>query len=151
MGDPKVRIVQAEAMRAAVKHGEGAEPERLAVDALDAFAKSHDLLANPSTYHLFGRNNPSPTPGKAEYGYDSMITVDPDFEADGVEFIGIPSGTFAVVRTNLTNITKMWYWIYEWVEKSEYEVAGHGLEEPLSGSEADPDHFVFDLWLPIKR
>ncbi|MHA2231548.1 MAG: AraC family transcriptional regulator [Candidatus Hodarchaeales archaeon] len=150
MIDPIVRLVKIEPMRAALVNAVSRTPEIDASTVLLTWAQSKGLLDNPSTYLRFGRNNPPPSPDKEEYGYDCMITVDPEIEPEGnIKTHTISGGLYAVVRTNLTNIGKMWHWLYDWVENSKYKIADHGLEELLSGDESDLDSFLLDLWLPL--
>jgi DNA gyrase inhibitor GyrI len=150
MTDPIVRLVKIDAMRAAVFHGFSKTPENDAHQARLAWTQQKGLLDSRSTYLLLGRNNPPPSPGKAEYGYDCMITIRDEIELeDEIQIEEIPAGLYAVVRTNLADMEKQWHWLYNWVENSQYAVAGHGLEEILCGDESDPDTFLFDLWLPV--
>jgi predicted transcriptional regulator YdeE len=48
------------------------------------------------------------------------------------------------------NITRMWQYLYEWVQNSKYEIGDHGLEELLNPF-ADEADYIFDLWLPIRE
>ncbi len=153
MGKPIVRIVRVDPLRLAYVNATGESPEGKAHDALLSWAESKGLLKDPSSFFLFGRNNPPPSPGKTEYGYDSGVTVEPGYEVESdMKTEDLPGGLYAVVRTNLTNITKMWEYLYRWVQSSDYSVAGHGLEEPLTPvDESAPDTMLLDLWLPIAK
>lgn len=150
MSNPIVRFVKIKPMRAAVFNAISKTPETQAHEARLDWAGPKGLLEDPSTYLLFGRNNPPPTPGQEEYGYDCLITVSPDIKVeDDVQVQEIAGGLYAVVRTNLTNIGDRWEWLYHWLPENGYKIAGHGLEELLCGDESAPDKFLLDLWLPI--
>ncbi len=126
MSDPIVRFVKIKPMRAAVFNAISKTPETQAHEARIAWAGPKRLLEDPSTYLLFGRNNPPPAPEQEEYGYDCLITVSPDVEAESdVRVEEIAGGLYAVVRTNLTNIGDMWEWLYRWLPENGYTIAGH--------------------------
>lgn len=148
--DPIVRMVNVPPMRVAVARGHGTTPEADSFATLVAWAGRQGLLADRSSYLWFGQNDPPPMHGVAEYGYDAMITIGPEVEVSPPIREGqIAAGWYAVVRTNLTQISLMWERLYAWVEASPYVALAPGLEELLVGVEDDPDHMLLDLWLPV--
>lgn len=154
---PIIRIVKIKTIRVAINNAMSKTPEMDASNGLIAWVKPRGLLKDPSTYFRFGRNNPPPSSdsviGEEVYGYDAMITIGLDIEIeDEIQTEEISGGLFAVVRTNLTNIGKMWEYLYNWVKQSKYTIADHGLEEVLGESdEKKPEKMLLDLWLPIKE
>jgi hypothetical protein len=48
---------------------------------MKAWAEAHNLLGKP--HRLFGYNNPDPSPGSPNYGYDVWLTVDESTQAEG--------------------------------------------------------------------
>ena len=82
MSNMDIRIVNLTPMRVACVNGFGESPEGLAFDKMRAWAESHNL--HGTSYRLFGYNNPDPSPGSPNYGYDVWITVDESVQADAV-------------------------------------------------------------------
>ena len=102
MSDLDVRIVKLPPMRVACVNGFGEGPEGMAFDKMRAWAEAHHLLGKP--YRLFGYNNPDPSPGSPNYGYDVWITVDESVQADGdARIIDFPGGLYAVTRIEVKN------------------------------------------------
>ncbi len=150
---PIVRLVTIPRLEAVLSHADGAHPETAAHTPLLAWARPHGLLDDPGVVMLLGRNNPCPTPGRPDYGYDSMLAAaGPLPAAPGLEPATIPPGTWAVVRCSLANITERWGFLYAWVRASGREPCGHGLEELLTEvDESRPHATVLDLWLPLSH
>ena len=89
-------------MRVACVNGFGEGPEGMAFDKMKAWAAAHNLPGKP--YRLFGYNNPDPSPGSPNYGYDVWITVDESVQADGeARIIDFPGGLYAVTRIEVKN------------------------------------------------
>jgi hypothetical protein len=70
-----VRIVHLETMRVASAVGFGANPEEQAWNKILAFAKAKGLPEKPEETRFFGFNNPDPSPGNPNYGYEQWMTV----------------------------------------------------------------------------
>jgi AraC family transcriptional regulator len=155
MSNLDVRIVKLPPMRVACINGFGEGPEEIAFDKMKAWAAAHDLLGKE--YRLFGYNNPDPSPGSPNYGYDVWITVDgsvqPDTEARIMDF---PGGLYAVrrieVKESWVDIPGTWQKLVKWMENSKYRHGRHQwLEEhigPLDEMGAG-ELFTLDLHLPI--
>ncbi len=155
MSDIVVRIVKLPPMRVACVNGFGQGPEDIAFGRMKAWAGAHDLLNKP--YRLFGFNNPDPSPGSPNYGYDVWITVDETVQADGeAKIIQFPGGLYAVTRLEVkdpgADIPGTWQKLVKWMEGSKYRHGRHQwLEEHIGplvemGGEQP---FVLDLHLPI--
>ena len=155
MSNLDVRIVKLPPLRVACINGFGAAPEGMAFEKMKAWAKTHGLLGKP--HRLFGYNNPDPSPGSPNYGYDVWITSDEPVQADHeARIIEFPGGLYAVTRIEVKNpgddIPGTWRKLVQWMEGSKYRHGRHQwLEEHLSPLE-DMDGeqpFTLDLHLPI--
>jgi DNA gyrase inhibitor GyrI len=150
-----VRIETLPPMRVASAYGFGPHPEDIAHQKMTAFLKSKGLLEGYGSKILhYGFNNPNPSSGSPNYGYEIWALIPPDVEPEGdirvVEFNG---GLYAVTRfENLDNIGRVWGELVRWRENSPYQHASHQwLEHLLNPLENDPAKFVFELYLPIKE
>jgi DNA gyrase inhibitor GyrI len=155
MNDIEVRIVKLPPMRVACVNGFGEGPEGQAYEKMLAWASTHPVLDKP--YRLFGYNNPDPSPGSPNYGYDVWITVDKSVQADGeARIIEFPGGLYAVthleVKDPYTDIPSTWQKLVKWLENSKYR---HGRQQWLEEHIGPLDEkvnslpFTLDLHLPI--
>ena len=157
MKEIEVRIVRLELMRVASAHAFSATPENDAKDKLIAWARPKGFMKDTSKYRIFGFNNPSPSPGSPNYGYEFWITVGKDVKPEGdikvKEFAG---GLYAVTRCEVRNdpeaytiIPETWKQLEIWREKSVHKAGNHQwLEEYIGPFEAS-DAFTLDLYRPI--
>ncbi|MGD9676494.1 MAG: effector binding domain-containing protein [Candidatus Bipolaricaulia bacterium] len=149
-----VRIVDLPPMIVASALGFGRNPEQQASSRIARFARAKGLtLATPGP-RSFGFNNPNPTPGSPNYGYERWITVGPEVEAEPpIEIKRVPPGKYAVTRcVGLENIGRRWQALTVWVEDSPYHVPPHGarcLEEFLDPEEPDSRKWVIDLYMEV--
>ena len=155
MSDLDVRIVKLPPMRVACVHGFGEGPEEQAFEKMTIWAEAHNLLGKP--YRVFGYNNPDPSPGSPNYGYDVWMTVDEAVQVEGdVRIIEFPGGLYAVACVEVKNpwedIPGTWQKLVKWREASKYHQGQHQwLEEhigPLDEMDATKP-FTLDLHLPI--
>lgn len=155
MNNLDVRIINLLPMRVACINGFGDSPESMAFEKMKVWAAAHNLLEKP--YRLFGYNNPDPSAGSPNYGYDVWITVDGAVQADGeARIIDFAGGLYAVTRVEVDNpadvIPAAWQKLVKWMEASKYHHARHQwLEEhigPLNEMGGDQP-FTLDLYLPI--
>ena len=155
MSNLDVRIVKLPPMRVACVNGFGDEPEGMAFDKIKAWAEAHNLIGGE--YRLFGYNNPDPSPGSPNYGYDVWITVDESVQADGeARIIDFPGGLYAVTRIEVKNpmddIPGTWQKLVKWMETSKYHHGKHQwLEEHIGPLDemGGEEPFTLDLHLPI--
>jgi DNA gyrase inhibitor GyrI len=153
----EVRIVTLPPMRLACVNGFGPAPEGQAIEKMKAWANAHELLGKPC--RQFGYNNPDPTPGSPNYGYDVWITVDEPVKADGeVRIIDFPGGLYAVTRCEVKNpgedIPATWQKLFQWMQASQYHHGRHQwLEEHIGSLEeyGSDQPFTLDLHLPISE
>jgi AraC family transcriptional regulator len=155
MSEVNVRIVTLDACRVAASYGFGSGPEEMAWTKLLTYVKLKGLASDGQQHRYLGFNNPSPTPGSPNYGYEQWVTVGPDAEAeDDVKIKDFTGGLYAVTRCRLRNITDAWQELARWREKSSYLSASHQwLEEIISSPLDSPIHedMEFDLYLPIAK
>jgi AraC family transcriptional regulator len=142
-------------MRVVCVNGFGEGPEAMAFDKIKAWAEVHNLLGKP--HRLFGYNNPDPSPGSPNYGYDVWLTVDESVQADGeARIIDFPGGLYAMTRVEVKkpweDIPGTWQKLVKWMEAGKYRHGNHQwLEEhigPLDEVGGDQP-FTLDLHLPI--
>ena len=152
MSELEVKIVHMEPMRVACAHAFGESPEAEAWERILAFAKAKGI--DPREARFFGFNNPNPSPGSPNYGYEQWITVAPEVEAAGEIVIKeIPARLYAVTQfKGLSNIGEVWKQLVLWFEDSPYKQPSHWhecLEELLTPPDVPPEEYVFKLYLPI--
>jgi DNA gyrase inhibitor GyrI len=159
MSELNVRIIHLEPMRVASVLGYGSEPENAAWEKLVAWARPRGMMKDKTEHRIFGFNNPNPSPGSPNYGYEFWITVDPDVEVkpgEEVEIKEIPGGDYAIYRCEVEGrpyetIPAAWKELVLWLEDSPYEGTGDlCLEEHLSKGESQEGDWDLDLYLPIQ-
>ena len=155
MEDLDVNIVNLPPMRVACVNGFGEGPEGMAFDKMRSWAKAHHLPEG--SHRIFGYNNPDPSPGSPNYGYDLWLTVDETVKADReARILEFPGGLYAVTRIEVKSpwdqIPEAWQKLVKWIENSKYHHGRHQwLEEhigPLDET-ANAIPFTLDLHLPI--
>lgn len=155
MSELDVRIVKLGSMRVASAHAHSASPEHDAIEKLVAWAEPKGLLDDQETHRVFGFNNPDPSPGSPNYGYEFWIVIGPDMEPEGeIKAKEFPGGLYAVTRCEVSGdaydvIPATWKQLVTWLENSKYRSGTHQwLEEHLSPIGVAED-FVLDLYMPI--
>jgi DNA gyrase inhibitor GyrI len=163
MNDLEVRIVNLEPMRVAYALGYGESPEEMAWDMIIKWARSKGMLSDLKALKFFGFNNPNPSPGSPNYGYEQWIVIDRDVEVEGdIKTKDFPGGLFVVSRCQLSNIGEVWKQLVIWQEDSNYKMGNlQCLEEALNPElfitsegmlpidESMFDQFSLDLYLSI--
>jgi DNA gyrase inhibitor GyrI len=157
MGEIDVRIVELEPMRVASVYGFGASPEEQAWGKLMNWSKPKGLLQNPEQHRIFGFNNPNPSAGSPNYGYEFWIAVGPEAEPEGeVRILDFSGGLYAVTRCELAGkgpgeiIPATWKQLVEWLGKSKYKHAKHQwLEEHFVALDKPEEITHLDLYAPI--
>ena len=149
-----VRIVRLEPTRVASVHAFGPSPEEMAMRKLIAWASPRGLLDDRRAHRVFGFNNPDPSPGSPNYGYEFWITVGAEVETEGeVEIKAFEGGLYAVAQCPVTGdpndeIPRKWRELGTWVENSRYQWAPHQwLEEHIGVT--DPETMHLGLYCPI--
>lgn len=151
MAGLEVRTARLDPMCVASARAVSATPERDAWAILAAWAGPKGLLADPEAHPIFGFNNPSPTAGVQEYGYEFWIRVGPDAEPDGkVEVKQFPGGLYAVTTCKgVEAIGETWMQLLDWVRSSRYTWRQTHELEKLHGPPLEEQDLVLDLYLPI--
>ena len=152
MSELEVRIVSMEPMRVASAHGFGRGPEEEASRKMLAFLAARGLEFGQIRW--FGFNNPDPSPGSPNYGYEIWVTVGPEVQGEGeVTIKEVPARRYAVTRfKGLENIGRVWRQLVAWSERSAYKKPPHChqcLENLLTPPGTPYSEYVFDLYLPI--
>jgi len=150
-----VQIIKLEPMRFASFYGFGKEPETIAWNKLEAWAKPREMWQKFEKHPVFGFNNPDPSPVSPNYGYELWIRVGPEVEADEnmriTEFYG---GLYAVMRCPVPKgdyevIGKNWKKLVAWRENSRYHHGAHQWMEKSVENDDPEIEFILDLYLPI--
>jgi AraC family transcriptional regulator len=155
MSNLDIRVVKLPAMRVVCVNGFGDGPEGKAFDKMREWAKAHNQPVGP--HRVFGYNNPDPTPGSPNYGYDVWLTVDESVQADNdARIINFPGGLYAVARIVVQNpgdeIPNAWQKLVKWMEASKYRHGRHQwLEEHIGALDDTVNELplTLDLHLPI--
>jgi DNA gyrase inhibitor GyrI len=149
-----VKIVELPPMRVARAHFYGTQPETGAFNKLLSWAREEGLLADGEAHRVFGFNNPDPSPGSPNYGYEFWMTVGPEVEgSDEIEIRSFAGGLYAVARCETEDqeerIGEGWQALIAWMEGSRYRPAHHQwLEEHIGDLEED-EPLILDLYCPI--
>jgi DNA-binding HxlR family transcriptional regulator/DNA gyrase inhibitor GyrI len=159
----QVEVVQLEPMTVASVQAISKSPEDDAWKRMVAFAEPKGLLKDLKKNPIFGFNNPNPSPGKEEYGYEFWIRIDPDVKLDeDVNKKKFDGGLYAVTRCNLTKeaastflqergMLESWANLSEWFKSSGYKKGKHQwLEKSVNPNKPDED-LLLDLHLPIEK
>jgi effector-binding domain-containing protein len=152
MSEINVQIERLKPMRMLSSYGYGKEPEMIAWNKLIEYATSlniYDPENPPSTY---GFNNPNPSDGSPNYGYEIWLPVEADIEPAGdLRIVDFQGGLYGVTTfKNLFDIGKVWGELVKWRESSKYLPGPHQcLEELKISPENPPEEYIFNLYIPI--
>ena len=155
MSTHDVQIETLKPMRVASVWGFGPSPENEAWQKLEAWAKPQGLYGDLANHPIFGFNNPNPSAGSPNYGYELWLQVSPDTLPEGdVRILDFAGGLYAVKRCEVPKgqfeqIGETWKALVTWLEDSKYKQGTHQwLEKSIATSSPDLE-FVLDLYLPI--
>lgn len=147
-----VRIVPLAPMRVASVHAFGSSPEHMAWEKLKAWAAPRGLFDNTARGRIFGFNNPNPSEGSPNYGYEFWLVVGPEVVVDGeATEKAFEGGLYAVTRCPLVGdvIPQYWERLGAWLETSHYRMGSHQWLEEHIGAVDHPDQASLDLYLPL--
>jgi DNA gyrase inhibitor GyrI len=154
MSQLEVRIEVLPPMRVISAYGFGSSPEAIAAGKMKAFLMKNNLLAEyGGKIPHYGFNNPGPSSGSPNYGYEIWAGVPSDIEPEGdLRVVQFDGGMYAVTRfENLDRISQVWKELVLWLENSQFQPACHQcLEHLLNPLEPDPAKYVFELYLSIR-
>lgn len=154
-----VRIEKLEPMRVASFHGFGTEPEAIAFGKLAAYAQPRGYLNDLETNPVFGFNNPNPSAGSPNYGYEVWLSIGPEVEpkeGDDFEIKEFEGGTYGVTRCEVKGdfevIGETWKKLNAWREDSNYGPGNwQWFERSIKLGIDPPDEFILDLYIPISE
>jgi DNA gyrase inhibitor GyrI len=153
MNELQVRIVQLEPMRVICFNGFGESPEGLALEKCSAWNREHKLHGR-----VFGFNNPDPSAGSPNYGYEVWMQVGESVRVDGeARSYDFPGGLYAVLRCPVykpwNDIPAAWQALVKWLDASDYRHAGHQWLEEHLDPQNNPEgaEFTLDLYMPVVR
>lgn len=143
-----VRIVELEPLHVAAALGWGAQPEEQAWKMITDWLHNQPQEAAHARY--FGFNNPNPSAGSPNYGYEQWVTVSPAAQPDEqVQIKDFPGGLYAVLRCPGIPNPQIWGELVQWVESSKYHGAHHQWLEQALDPGKPLEEWEFDLYLPI--
>ncbi len=150
-----VRLVRLEPMRVAGVRAVSRTPERDAWQALRAWAGPRGLLNDPQAHPVFGFNNPNPSPGCGEYGYELWIRIEPDRPTEGeVVAKDFPGGLYAVTGCRLCGeigVPQVWKRLWDWAQAGSHKWRWTHELELLRIPEAAEEEMILDLYLPVEE
>jgi len=151
MSEIDVKIVELQPMRMISAYGFSAEPETIAWDKLLAFALAKGLRKESELPRTFGFNNPNPSKGSPNYGYELWIPTDEDvLPEDDLRVVNFKGGLYGMTHfKDLNTIGQAWQQLVKWREGSKYKHGHHQwLEEQTHASDSF-EEMEFNLYLPI--
>ncbi len=163
MKEFKVKIVKLEPMRVASVQAISKTPEHDAWEKMRAWAEPKGLLEDIEKHPVYGFNNPNPSPGKGEYGYEFWIRVGPETKPDGeTEIKEFEGGLYAVTTCNLKeeikseffqkeNYLESWKKIVDWVKSSKYKFGKHQCLEKAHDPGASEEELILDIYCSIEE
>ena len=159
----EVQIVRLEPMRVASARVISKTPEKDAWEKMRAWAEPKGLLDDLTTHPVYGFNNPNPSPGREEYGYEFWIRVDPDVEPEGeIQIKKVEGGLYAVTTCRLKEeleseffqkegYLESWKNLVDWVKSSKYTSGSRQCLEKAHDPGASEEELVLDLYCPIEE
>lgn len=163
MSTIEVSIKEIDPMNIVSFHGFGAEPEGIALSAMFEWAAKHQYFQQENP-RCFGFNNPDPTPGSNNYGYEVWLVIPDGMSVEDKQVQPFAGGLYAVANCSGTIedagsfIPSTWKKLVEWMENSPYQMGKHQwLEEHLSfpGMTLPEMNMQgklnLDLYLPIQK
>lgn len=160
-----VQVVELEPMRVASFRAFSASPEIDAWKKMRAWAQPQGLLDDYNKHPVFGFNNPNPSPGQKEYGYEFWIRMGSLFKGEGeIEAKDYEGGLFAVTTCKpweemqsdygkKHGFLESWKKLVDWTilsEKYEMDTSRQELEKPHN-QDVPFEELVLDLYQPIKE
>lgn len=156
MDELAVRIVELDPMHIASARAISETPERDSWKKMRLWAEPKGLLEDIEKHPVFGFNNPDPSPGQREYGYEFWIRIEPEIKPEGeIQVKQFSGGLYAVTTCNVKgdpakNIPETWHKLVDWVKSSNYQLSKHQWLE-AHNPDASDEEMVLDLYCPIKK
>ncbi len=130
-----VRIVYLPPATVAASHFIGDEPENVAGDRIDAFAKAVGIVSLKPDVRLYGFNHPNPVDETNAHGYEFWLTIPDDLDVPTpLAKKRFEGGLFAAHMIRMGDFQE-WAWLDTWVRTNgEYTYRGDGSPENMFGS-----------------
>jgi len=135
MKTESIQIVLLPPMRTASAWGFGTQPEEEAWHNMESWARPKGLLENSAAARMFGCNNPNPSPGSPNYGYEFCLTISEDFLPEAaIRIKSLSGGKYAVMPFEFPEtdpgvaIGNAWKSLDAWVADNGYQ---HGPQQWL--------------------
>jgi AraC family transcriptional regulator len=159
MDDQTVKIMTLPPMRMATFYAYSTTPEHDAWQKLYNWAKAQNLWEDPPAIRIFGFDNPSPSEGSPNRGYEFWLTIGPELQVgDEIRIKEFPGGTYGVMHCDVSSadpfdiIPATWQKLVKWLESSHYKYGNDPcLEEHLTRKETPDQGFLLDLYIPIRE
>lgn len=155
MSELQVEIVRLAPMQVASFYGFGSEPEFQAAAKMLAWAEPRMLYDEGAGHRVFGFNNPSPTAGSPNYGYEFWLELKEGDAAEpsagDMEFKSFGGGLYAVAHCRgVAAIPDTWRQLVTWLEDSRYTMShGQCLEQHTGRINGDIEALDFALYQAI--
>lgn len=153
MSELQVTVSKLDAMRMISFSGFGESPEGQALEKLHNWAGKYGLHGR-----VFGFNNPNPSVGSPNYGYEVWMSVDEDVQPEGeAKLVDFAGGLYAVLCCPVVrpweDIPATWQKLVSWLDASAYSHGAHQwLEEHIDPKDGpDGVEFTLDLYLPLRE
>ncbi|MGE5603632.1 MAG: GyrI-like domain-containing protein [Nitrososphaerales archaeon] len=150
MDEQRVELVTLPWMRVASAWGFGTSPEEIAWNRLESWARRLGLFDVPAA-RVFGFNNPNPSEGSPNYGYEFVVTVGIEVEpAEGIRIGELHGGPYATMPAEFgkdpaVEIPAAWQRLDKWVAEHGYQMGHHQCLE-----EMDTNGQLKALWYAIQ-
>ena len=155
----EIKLVTLEEMRVISFHGFGKGPEGIAWQNLRDWITQNGHEDLIETQRFFGFNNPNPSPGSENYGYEQWMTLPADYEPKEGETIKTLSGGLYAVggfrEANPEAFGPAWEAVNNWRVDSEYvyDENRQWLEELLTKDSVliEKPSVDFDCFMPVVK
>ena len=157
MDENTVAIVELEPMRVVSFRAVGNSPEEIALQKLMDWARPNGLLEDLSKHPIFGFDNPPPTEGQEEYGYEVWIRIETGTLLEShLETRVFDGGAYAVTECAVggepwKTITATWERLNDWAQANGYEPGSHQHFEKYQNPGASLQDLRLELYLPVQK
>lgn len=154
-----IKLVTLEEMRVISFHGYGTGPEEIAWQRLRDWIKHNGHEDMVMQQRFFGFNNPNPSPGSENYGYEQWMTLPAEYvPQEGETIKTLTGGLFAVGGfrgSTPESFGEAWQTLADWRMDSDllYDESRPWLEELLTreGVLQDTPMMDFDCFMPVMK
>lgn len=135
MNKEDIQVIKLSPMKMISFYSYGPHPETQCWNKLMSWVKEKKFKVDVKNNRIFGFNNPCPSVGSSNYGYEFWISVNEDIQPkDDMRLIDFSGGLYATVSFNIEipdeELPEYWKGLNIWCEESNYGFANHQwLEE----------------------